>query len=89
MYNNPGKIIKNVSTILCILGIILSIASAIFLPKYFRVDDIEAIVIMFVGIIITLFITLLLYGLGELVDNSTQINKKLDQIISEQSHKNN
>lgn len=84
MYNNIGKKIKTLSKILCWVGIIVSIIIAIVL--FIIASDMiyggETLIgiglaFLFLGTLSSWINSFLIYGFGELVDNSSVIRKRL------------
>ena len=86
MFNNIGEKIKTLATIITILGIIASVISGIAFIVYSIVEayDVSRLVAgiilgvltMVVGSLISWISSFLLYGFGELIENSTILKEK-------------
>ena len=88
MFENIGGKIKGLAKVICWIGIIISVIFGVF---FWLIDpyvlDIERGVQFFIGLIIIAIGSLLswvgsfvLYGFGELVDNSSAIRSDLSQM---------
>ena len=87
MFHNIGEKIKILATIMTILGIIASVISGIAFIVYSIVEayDVSGLVAgiilgvltMVVGSLLSWISSFLLYGYGELIENSTIIKEKL------------
>ena len=77
MFEDIGNKIKTLAAVICALGVIASVIIGVSLSK--GSVAIGFFIILF-GIIISWCGTFLLYGFGELIDQTRQINKKLDRI---------
>ena len=84
MYNNIGKKIKSLARIIAYGGIFFSCLIGVALSLGFLADDnfsgssLIGIAIAFVGSFICWLSGFFTYGFGELVDQTTEINKKLE-----------
>ena len=89
MYKNIGKKIKFFAALVGYLGVIGSIIIGIvittLLDDNYLTSDVSylGIIIGIVSALICWVSQYIIYGFGELVDNSTQINKKLSYSSSE------
>ena len=84
MFNNIGRKIKVLAKVLCWIGIVLSIlAGAGFLVAYFKMSGyihdpqflVAAICCFVFGPLLAWLNNMLLYGFGELVDKTMEIEK--------------
>ena len=84
MFNNIGGKIKGLAKVICWLGIILSVIIGIVLiigatnrNGYYRYTDtttiIYGIIVIVVGSLLSWIGSFVLYGFGELVDNSSKL----------------
>lgn len=80
MFDNPGELIKKVAKIVFIIGIIITVISSIYVfLLYARIEMgflrtiITSIVVLVIGLISSWLSTIVLYGMGELIDNSTKM----------------
>ena len=86
MFTNIGNKIKKLAKIVCWVGIILSILASISMfiaAASGQVDPITAvttgIVAVVVGVLVSWIGCFLLYGFGELVDNSTKMREMMEK----------
>ena len=86
MFHNIGNKIKKLAKIVCWIGIILSIISGITLfiaAASGQADPVTAvttgIVTVVLGILVSWIGCFLLYGFGELVDNSTKMREMMEK----------
>ncbi len=86
MFNNIGSKIKKLAKVVCWVSIILSIITGISLfiaAASGQADPITAvtsgIVTVVVGVLVSWLGCFLLYGFGELVDNSTRIREMMEK----------
>ncbi len=85
MFENVGKKIKTLATVVCVLGIIISILSGIsdvFFGGFFAgtEDVIVGILRMAGGSFASWIGSFFIYGLGELIENSAKIAKACDMM---------
>ena len=80
MFDNPGELIKKVAKIVFVIGIIITVISSIYVfLLYARIEMgflrtiITSIVVLVIGLISSWLSTIVLYGMGELIDNSTKM----------------
>lgn len=75
MYNNIGGKIKGLSTALAIIGIVVAVLFGLI--RLFNMDDfedfIESIIIILIGCAASWISSWLLYGLGELIEDTHSI----------------
>lgn len=76
MFNDIGKKIKTLAELICWIGIILSIISGCALMGANGIG----ILVIILGVLGSWTGSFLLYGFGELVDNSTKIVNGLELI---------
>ena len=92
MFKNIGKKIKVLAVVFCVLGIIGSLIAGGTLLDGWGTEAIGA-AIMIGGSLLSWISSFVLYGFGELVDNSTiianSIKEKTYETISEVSQNNN
>lgn len=79
LFDNIGAKIKIIAKVLFGLGVVAGLVIAYFVSQ--KGNDNLAMIVFFVGILISWFSTYLLYGFGELVDNSQKIVDRLDILI--------
>jgi len=72
--NNVGKAIKNLANVLSFLGIICTIIFFLYSMIYF--SSFIALIILIAGFVSSYIIYLLLYGYGELIENSSVVANK-------------
>ena len=77
MFNNIGKKIKTLAELICWIGILISL----ILGLIFVIENIfVGFIIFIIGVLSSWVGSFLLYGFGELVDNSTKIVKNMELI---------
>ena len=77
MFTNIGNKIKGLATILCVLGILVSVIIGFSL--YYANPGL-GLIYAGAGSLIAWISSFVLYGFGELICQSTETNKKLDEI---------
>lgn len=89
MYENIGKKIKNLSLLFCVIGGFISIGAGICLTIYLS-DNYNTKDYAFIGIAVGILSAILcwlaqffIYGFGELIDQTAQMNKKMTFSSSE------
>lgn len=86
MFNNVGRKIKKVANVFCWIGIvgyiILAICLFITAGSYYNTGDIVAsgFVILFVGPALSWLVSLFIYGFGELIDKTNEINENINVV---------
>lgn len=73
MFNNVGKTIKGLASVLTWLGIIVSFVVFLILISIDEGFIGQAVIVLIVGALVSWLSSLTLYGFGELVDNSKAI----------------
>lgn len=85
MFSNIGGKIKTLTTIICIIGIAISVISGITLIAINDDLALIGIAIMLVGSLSSWLSSFVLYGFGEIIDQLTEINhntKRSAQLIA-------
>lgn len=77
MFKNIGSKIKGLAVAICVMGML---ASVIYATRASWMPDFLG---MIVGFIISWASTFVLYGLGELIDNSKKILETLERIADD------
>lgn len=84
MYRNIGRKIKTLAGIIGYVGIVLNIAIGILLTIYlynnYLTEDFAfvGIIVGVIGVITCWIAQFVIYGFGELIDQTMQINKKIN-----------
>ena len=78
MYKHVGKIIKTLSQIFCLLGIIISVLIGLGKASY---NPIVSIAIAVGGSLVTWLLSVAFYGMGQLIDNTNQLVAYTDIIV--------
>lgn len=79
MFDNIGYKIKSLAKLLCWIGIAVSLGSGCYI---FRTNEWLGILIIVGGTLLSWLGNFILYGFGELVDNSEIANQELADIIN-------
>ena len=93
MFQNIGKKIKIVAIVIMIVGIVLSVVGGLFAfwEGYLGYDFITSIVIFVMitslGILGSWLSVFILYGFGELVDQTMETNQRLEEILAHMKRK--
>ena len=93
MFQNIGKKIKIVAIVIMIVGIVLSVVGGLFAfwNGYLGYDFITSIVIFVIitslGILGSWLSVFILYGFGELVDQTMETNQRLEEILAHMKRK--
>ncbi len=75
MFKDVGKTIKNLATLLIILGILASVVAGVL---YWERDVALAVLILVGGSVLSWLLNVLLYGFGELIHCTQRIADRLD-----------
>ena len=75
MFENIGGKIKTLATVCTIIGIVVSIAVGIFYGA--EADFLAGLLIIILGCLSSWIGSFLLYGFGELIENTTEIRKNM------------
>lgn len=78
MFEDIGNKIKILAKAICIMGVVASSIYGLFIASNNKVS--LGIIIIVIGALVSWVGTFALYGFGELIDQTTQINKKLNRI---------
>ena len=78
MYKHVGKIIKTLSQIFCLLGIIISVLIGLGKASY---NTIVSIAIAVGGSLVSWLLSVAFYGMGQLIDNTNQLVAYTDIIV--------
>ena len=81
MFNNPGRKIKNITTVLFVLSVIGNFIIAIIIAdSIYRVDEAIVLLIMLLiivgGSLLSYILCLFLYGFGEMIEGVRSIDAK-------------
>ena len=77
MFSNIGKKIKELAQVFCWIGIIASLISGIVVISIDDDHALAGIMIIVIGALLSWISSFTLYGFGELIDQTQEINKKL------------
>lgn len=80
MFNNIGKKIKVLAEVICWIGIIASIITAIWMfgqRTYYSNMDTEGALLLIFGPLSSWIGSWMLYAFGQLVENTDHINRKM------------
>ena len=80
MFENIGYKIKSLAKLLCWLGIAVSLASGCYI---FRTKEWLGVLIIVGGTLLSWLGNFVLYGFGELIDNSEIANQELADVVNE------
>jgi hypothetical protein len=91
MFDNPGKLIKGWAKAICYVGIAISVIYGIIVLNRYSYEGYNnfenemvwmGLIIMVGGSIVSWVCALLIYGFGELVENSTEIHHKIKRVVT-------
>ena len=83
MFNNIGRKIKGLATVIAVLGICGSFICGMTIMEKAEIDEsfaIYGLAVIIVGLIFSWISCFVLYGLGELIENSAKANRELTEI---------
>lgn len=83
MFEEPGYKLKTVAKILCWLGIIGTVSAAVTLGKdrYGDLDLLSFALILVIGCVTSYISSLILYGFGEMIENTSGISGHTSRIL--------
>ena len=83
MFEEPGHKLKTVAKILCWLGIIGTVSAAVTLGKdrYGDLDLLSFALILVIGCVTSYISSLVLYGFGEMIENTSGISGHTSRIL--------
>lgn len=80
MFGNIGGKIKVLAQVICCVGIIVSIVAAV---KFFEENPVKSALVLILGILLSWIGNFVLYGFGQLVENSDKIVEFCECDLSE------
>ncbi len=86
MFDNIGRKIKNLAFVFCIIGIVFSMVAGVSL--FAEEEGLRGAIYILAGITISWIGNFLLYGFGELIENTSRIRYLLEKQDQRESRKN-